>query len=80
MEEALAELRELSELSNLYREVSEAFQRLIDGDAVLCYIDHLTTEATGDTVYHYKLAEPLKACLTAIRAGNFQPHEGWRKA
>ena len=72
--QAVADLRELATCRD-YPDVAKCFDKLIDEGTPLlrANVDHAATEATDNLVVCYELADDLKICLSAIRAGNFQP-------
>ena len=76
-EEALTELRELVRLGADDVNVAEAFRCLVDDGApfLTAHVDALPAISTDDRIVRYKLAEPLKVRLAALRAGHFKPDD-----
>jgi hypothetical protein len=76
MSEALADLREFAELT----EIAGGLDAFVDlgcfinsGASFLeCEVDPTTAEAASDRIIRYKLAEPIFRVLSAVRAFNRQ--------
>jgi hypothetical protein len=79
MGQALADLRELNRLSIRFGfDLANSIACITESGApVLCgEIDHEATEAAGNAVVRFKLAEHLRGALAALRARNGNGHIG----